>query len=271
MLIVRRRDASRLTTGAAENRIDTATMRSFRLLAGFAAPALGAAVLAACGAGPALADKIKNPVAIFAGLDKITGRIISFEVTVDETVQFGALQLTPRLCYTRPPTEPANTTAFIEVDEVTFTNEYRRIFGGWVFASSPGLHGIEHPIYDVWLTGCKGGTVVIPDAPDPDRVADPLRGTDQQRAAERRRNQGIDVPVTGDAALPQGQAVPPGGRNPQLPPGVPVPPGTVPGGQIGVAAPVGTPTAPRQPTQRFFPATSATPTPNRDPFTNSNR
>ena len=252
-------------------------MRSFRLLAGFAAPALGAAVLSACGVGPALADKIKNPVAIFAGLDKITGRIISFEVTVDETVQFGALQLTPRLCYTRPPTEPANTTAFIEVDEVTFTNEYRRIFGGWVFASSPGLHGIEHPIYDVWLTGCKGGTVVIPDAPDPDRVADPLRGTDQQRAAERRRNQGIDVPVTGDAALPAGQAlppgqaVPPGGRNPQLPPGVPVPPGSVPGGQIGVAAPVGTPTAPRQPTQRFFPATSATPTPNRDPFTNSNR
>ncbi len=249
------------------------TMRSTRRPASTALPAiLAAAVLTAAGTGPALADKIKNPVAIFAGLDKITGRIISFEVTVDETVQFGALQLTPRLCYTRPPTEPANTTAFIEVDEVTFTNEYRRIFGGWVFASSPGLHGIEHPIYDVWLTGCKGGTVVIPDAPDPDRVADPLRGTDQQRAAERRRNQGLDAPVTGDAALPPGQAAPPvPGRAPQLPPGVPVPPGTVPGGQIGVAGPVGTPTAPRQPTQRFFPATSATPTPNRDPFNNSNR
>jgi hypothetical protein len=243
-------------------------MQSLRPIAAAAAPALLATAMLACGSGHALADKIKNPTAIFAGLDKITGRIISFEVTVDETVQFGALQLTPRLCYTRPPTEPANTTAFIEVDEVTFTNEYRRIFGGWIFASSPGLHGIEHPIYDVWLTGCKGGTVVIPDAPD--AVADPLRGTDQQRAAERRRNQGLDAPVTGDATLSPGPAVPPAGRG-QLPPGVPVPPGTVPGGQIGVAAPVGTPTAPRQPTQRFFPATSATPTPRSDPYQNTNR
>src|SRR5438309_10001975 len=99
------------------------------------------------GAGPAFADRIKHPTAVFAGLDKITGRIIAFEVAVDETVQFGALQLTPRVCYTRPLTEPENTTAFVEVDEVTFANDYRRIFGGWVFASSPGLHGIEHPIY----------------------------------------------------------------------------------------------------------------------------
>ncbi len=243
------------------------------------AAALLAAGATLVGPGPALADKIKNPVAIFAGLDKITGRIISFDVSVDETVQFGALQLTPRICYTRPPTEPANTTAFIEVDEVTFNNEYRRIFGGWVFASSPGLHGIEHPIYDVWLTGCKGGTTIIPDAPDPDRVADPLRGSEQQRAADRRRNQGLDAPMAipppprraFQPGMQPGVAVPPGGRAPQLPPGVPDPAGTVPGGQIGVAAPVGTPTAPRQPTQRFFPATSATPAPARDPFQNTNR
>ena len=80
--------------------------------------ALALALLAG-GAGQAQADKIKNPTAVFSGLDKITGRIISFEVAVDETVQFGALQLTPRVCYTRPPTESPNTTAFVEVDEVT--------------------------------------------------------------------------------------------------------------------------------------------------------
>ncbi len=95
---------------------------------------LGAAVLAAV---PATADKIKNPTAVFSGLDKITGRIVTFEVAVDETVQFGALQLTPRVCYSRPPTEPAKTTAFLEVDEVTLENKYRRIFTGWMFASSP--------------------------------------------------------------------------------------------------------------------------------------
>ena len=67
--------------------------------------------LALC-AGPAAADKIKNPTAVFSGLDKITGRIVSFEVAVDETVQFGALQLTPRVCYTRLPTECAKTTSY---------------------------------------------------------------------------------------------------------------------------------------------------------------
>ena len=117
-------------------------------------------------AGPALADKIKNPTAVFSGLDKITGRIISFEVAIDETVQFGSLQITPRVCYTRPPTEAPETDTFVEVDEVTSDKEYKRIFSGWMYAASPGLHGIEHPIYDVWLTNCKGGTDIIhEDAP----------------------------------------------------------------------------------------------------------
>jgi hypothetical protein len=113
--------------------------------------------------GPAMADKIKNPVAIFSGLDKITGRIISFEASIDETVEFGAFLVTPRVCYTRPITEPQNTSAFVEVDEIKVTGETKHLFGGWIFASSPGLNGVEHPIYDVWLIGCKGGTVVIPE------------------------------------------------------------------------------------------------------------
>jgi hypothetical protein len=188
-----------------------------------------AAALVCCVAGPASADKIKNPTAVFAGLDKITGRIISFEVTVDETVQFGALQLTPRVCYTRPPTEPENTTAFVEVDEVTFSNEYRRIFGGWIFASSPGLHAIEHPIYDVWLTGCKGGNAVIAEPVDPDKV-DPLKANPDPNAKTAQ-------------------------KKPPVPAGAPLP--GSPDGQIGVAAPQGVPVAPRQPSQRFFPTNAS--------------
>ena len=110
------------------------------------------------------ADKIANPTAVFAGLDKITGRIISFEVAINETVQFGTLQVTPRVCYSRPPTEPPQTDAFAQVDEIDEQNEVKRIFSGWMFADSPGLHGVEHPIYDVWLTDCKGGTTVIHEA-----------------------------------------------------------------------------------------------------------
>ena len=83
-------------------------------------------------------QKITNKGALFSGLDKITGRIITFDAAIGETVQFGALQVTPRICYTRPPTETSNTDAFIEVDEVTLQGEVKRIFTGWVFAASPG-------------------------------------------------------------------------------------------------------------------------------------
>jgi hypothetical protein len=113
---------------------------------------------------PALADKIANPVAVFAGLDKITGRIISFDVYIDETVQFGALQVTPRVCYTRPPTEPPQTDAFVEVDEITLNRKVRRIFTGWMFAASPGLHAVDNAVYDVWLTDCKTSSPVKPPA-----------------------------------------------------------------------------------------------------------
>jgi hypothetical protein len=112
-------------------------------------------------------QKIVNPTAVFSGLDKITGRITNFDVAINETVQFGALQVTPRVCYTRPPTETPQTDSFVEVDEVTLQGEVKRIFTGWMFAASPGLHGVEHPVYDVWLTDCKGGATPVADTPPP--------------------------------------------------------------------------------------------------------
>jgi hypothetical protein len=142
--------------------------RAFPAFAGRGARLAGAALAAAAAvAAPdaARADKISHPIAVFDGLDKITGRIISFEVGINETVQFGALQITPRVCYSRPLTEAPQTDAFTQVDEIDEEKKLKRIFSGWMFADSPGLHGIEHPIFDVWLTGCKGGTVVIHEAP----------------------------------------------------------------------------------------------------------
>src|SRR5580692_6817740 len=112
------------------------------------------------------AQKIVNKKASFSGLDKITGRIINFDEDIGETVQFGALRVKTDACYTRPATEAANTDAFVEVDEITLQGEVKRIFSGWMFAASPGLHGVEHPIYDIWLTDCKGPeTTVVSAAP----------------------------------------------------------------------------------------------------------
>jgi len=206
----------------------------FPILAGLASSAL--ATLAATG--PAHADRIRNPTAVFAGLDKITGRIISFEVAIDETVQFGALQLTPRVCWTRPPTEAPQTDAFVEVDEVTVKNEYRRIFTGWMYAASPGLHGVEHAIYDVWLTDCKGGTELVVDPKEPE-----------------------PTPAPEDPRRPRAPA-----RDPNQPPPLqqPVPP---PGGRIDVEPPRGVPVQPQRPSQRFFPTN---PAPGRDPYMGGN-
>lgn len=116
--------------------------------------ALVAALLAGATV-PASADRIANPIAVFSGLDKITGRITSFDVQVDETVQFGALQVTPRACFTRTPDDTPKTDSFVEVDEITLDREIRRIFSGWMFADSPGLNAVEHPVYDVWLKDCR--------------------------------------------------------------------------------------------------------------------
>jgi hypothetical protein len=120
--------------------------------------------------GTAHAERIKDPVAEFAGIDKITGRIITFDAYIGETVQFGALQVTPRVCYSAPDTEEPKTDSFVEVDEITLDRKIRRIFTGWMFAESPGLNAVEHPIYDVWLKACKQ-TSDVP-VPKGDKVAE---------------------------------------------------------------------------------------------------
>jgi hypothetical protein len=163
------------------------------------------------------AVKIQNPVAVFAGLDKITGRIIAFDVKLNEKVQFGALQVTPRVCFTRPTNEAANTDGFIDVDEVTLQGETKRLFTGWMFAASPGLHAVEHPIYDVWLTGCKGGQTVVADtqpvASGPTQSTPP-GGT--QRAQQPPAGGGASPPSGTPPKPPAGSAAsPPAGTPPK--------------------------------------------------------
>jgi hypothetical protein len=139
-------------------------------------------------------QKIVNPTAVFSGLDKITGRTISFDVAINETVQFGALQVTPRVCYSRPPTETSRTDAFVSVDEVTLQGDVRRIFTGWMFASSPGLNAVEHPIYDIWLSDCKGGQQAVAEAPEPQRQQPQQRQQPRQQQPRQQQQQRLAPP-----------------------------------------------------------------------------
>lgn len=103
----------------------------------------------------AQAERVSNGIAVFSGLDKITGRTTSFEVYIGEVHQYGALHVIPRACYTDSKNKSIHITSFVEVYEETLDKQMRRIFTGWMFADSPGLNAMEHPVYDVWLKDCK--------------------------------------------------------------------------------------------------------------------
>jgi hypothetical protein len=123
---------------------------------------IAAALAAGLLASPVRADPIAHPVASFKGLDKISANVTQFDVYIDETVQFGSLQITPRACYTNPPDEIQRTAAFVEVDQVSLQGQARRVFTGWMFADSPALNSVDNPVYDFWLIDCKTSSPVPP-------------------------------------------------------------------------------------------------------------
>ncbi len=113
------------------------------------------------GGGPAAAQSVNwvdNAVAILQGLDKITARISTVEAPLETPVRFGALEITVRACRKRPPEEPPETAAFLDVRDLRVADTPRPVFRGWMFSSSPALSAIEHPVYDVWIVDCKNAS-----------------------------------------------------------------------------------------------------------------
>ena len=108
-------------------------------------------------ASDAQGNRIENTTAVFSALDKVTARISKIEIPLNETVKFGSLNVTPRVCYSRPATERPKTTSFVEIQEVQLDGKQQKLFAGWMFAESPALNAVEHPVFDVWLSACKGG------------------------------------------------------------------------------------------------------------------
>ena len=96
--------------------------------------------------------------AVLQGLDKITARVRPIELDIGETVAFGTLRITLRACRKAPPEDPPEAVAFVEIDEQRPPQFPLRVFSGWMFASSPALSALEHPVYDVWVTDCRNAT-----------------------------------------------------------------------------------------------------------------
>ncbi|MDP6787874.1 MAG: DUF2155 domain-containing protein [Rhodospirillales bacterium] len=93
-------------------------------------------------------------VAVLQGLDKVTARVSTIEAPVGQTVSFGTLEIIARTCDKRPPEEPPESAAFLDIWEVRPGEAAQSLFRGWMFASSPALSALEHPVYDVWMLDC---------------------------------------------------------------------------------------------------------------------
>lgn len=97
----------------------------------------------------------KYGVAVLRGLDKVTARVFTVEAPIGQVVRTGTLEIIARICDKRPPEETPESAAFLDIWEVRPGEPAESVFRGWMFASSPALSAMEHPVYDVWVVDCK--------------------------------------------------------------------------------------------------------------------
>lgn len=128
---------------------------------------VAALCLVAAFAAPAdAATNIDTRLAVLRGLDKITGRITTLTTPVGDTVRFGSLAVIVRACRTRPPEEPPESAAFLDITDIKPNQPPVDVFRGWMFASSPAVSAMDHPVYDIWVLECREPLQQQPDAAD---------------------------------------------------------------------------------------------------------
>lgn len=145
----------------------------------------------------AFAEMIEKPVVRLQSLDKVTARTMTFEVKVGSTVKFGPIYIKVQACRKAPPIDQPESASFLQIWEITPRGESKWIYSGWMFASSPALSAMDHPIYDVWVLDCldrKSSDPVPEKKPDAAALANP------DAANQDVNNQ--DGEVTGAAAEP---------------------------------------------------------------------
>ncbi len=140
--------------------------------------AIGVAATAALAASAARAEGpvIENRVAVLQGLDKVTARISRVRAPLEVPIHFGTLEIVAHACRETPPTEPPESAAFLEIRELPPASDPDQpptpLFSGWMFASSPAVSALEHPVYDVWVVDCEEPIEARPGAPDDQGVSD---------------------------------------------------------------------------------------------------
>ena len=98
---------------------------------------------------------LEGKAGVLQGRDKVTARVSTLNAGIGETIRFGSLQIVPRACTKTPPEEPPESTVYLDITDIRPGEPPVDLFHGWMFASSPALNALEHPVYDVWVLECK--------------------------------------------------------------------------------------------------------------------
>lgn len=112
-------------------------------------------LLLAAWLGPSPSYAIEGKAVILQGLDKVTARVSTFEIPIGKSMRFGTLEIIPRACDRTPPEAPPESTVYLDITDIRLGVPPVDLFHGWMFASSPALNALEHPVYDVWVLECK--------------------------------------------------------------------------------------------------------------------
>jgi hypothetical protein len=136
-----------------------------------------------------------EPTAILRALDKVTARVEELDIPEGQPFKFGALIITVRACRVTSPEETPEAAAFLEISEFKPGENDTPVFRGWMFASSPALSAMEHPVYDIWVIGCKGTPTPVPAEPNAQTPA-PAPASAVQAPATAPAASGTPAPVT---------------------------------------------------------------------------
>jgi hypothetical protein len=102
---------------------------------------------------PADAGWVEQPAAELHGLDKVAAKVTPIRLRVGQSAAYGSLTITLRGCRVRPPDQPRDATAFLDIVD---SRNGAPPFHGWIFANEPSLNIFQHPVYDIRLIGCAG-------------------------------------------------------------------------------------------------------------------
>lgn len=130
------------------------------------------------------ATMIDHPVVKLQSLDKITARTMTFEARVGSTIKFGPLYIKVQACRKAPPIEQPEAASFLQIWEITAEDTANWVFSGWMFASSPALSPMDHPIYDVWVIDCLADTPSDETTGPENESAADASGADQNELSE---------------------------------------------------------------------------------------